>query len=67
MSIQKLLNLCHKYFDCEEIDVNALSLIAYEMGSGFTVDDIIAYSKLDELKDYQEVINMIYNFEEPEE
>ena len=67
MSIQKLINLCEKYLDCEEIDVNALSLIAYEMGSGFTVDDIIAYSKLEELKDYQEVINMIYNFDEPEE
>ena len=68
MSIQKLLNLCEKYFNTEDdLDVNALSLIAYEMGEGFTVDDIIAYSKLDELKDYQEVINMIYNFEEPEE
>ena len=77
MSIQKLINLCEKYLDCEEIDVNALSLIAYDMGEGFTVDDIIAYSKLDELKEvpaeqplaahYQEVINMIYNFDEDEE
>ena len=37
------------------------------MGEDFTVDDIIAYSKLDELKDYKEVINMIYNFEEEEQ
>ena len=37
------------------------------MGEDFTVDDIIAYSKLNELKDYKEVINMIYNFEEEEQ
>ena len=37
------------------------------MGDDFTIDDIIAYSKLEELKDYKDVINMIYNFDEENE
>ena len=73
MSIQKLISLCHKYLDNEDdlvvsdIDVNVLVFIAYDMGDDFTIDDIIAYSKLEELKDYKDVINMIYNFDEENE
>ncbi len=64
MAVNKLIELCHRYLDADEIDEDVLITISQEMGPNFTPEDIVAYSKLEELNEYREAIDFIYNFEE---